>query len=358
MFLSVIIPLHNAERTIERLLNSIKLQDFDDFEVLIVDDNSTDKSIEIINSYINDLPIRVINANQEIHCPGNTRQVGLDNALGEWVTFIDHDDEFTSGAFKAIQSLILKDRLQYICCTLFTQMSEIENYCSDMVPVGEDALDNWLHGKFFNRKNIFEKYPDIRFKQDLIQLEDIYFMNKIINHLYCDKIINDVKLTYYSIYTYTWYCGINNTHANLVENKYTHNDWGLANNYCEIVFDNYTDMIKNAHSQNDFDVLCQMILSSLYYCYCAKQNFIEKYGKEDKIISILQDTIERKTWIVWQIGIKDTDLLNCFYNCIEQHVHPEWEFKYLYDDPLIWLGNLKESYFNYAKELGIVQEQQ
>ena len=96
--ISVIIPLYNKEPIIERSLQSVLSQDYDDFEVVVVNDGSTDRSADIVRS-INDPRIRLIE--QENGGPSKARNTGIKNAKGEWILFIDADDELLPGALKA-----------------------------------------------------------------------------------------------------------------------------------------------------------------------------------------------------------------------------------------------------------------
>lgn len=88
---SVIVPVYNSSRYLHRCIDSILYQSFNDFEVLLVDDGSTDNSGEICDEYAaKDSRVRVFH--KENGGVSSARNVGLDNAVGEWVTFIDSDD--------------------------------------------------------------------------------------------------------------------------------------------------------------------------------------------------------------------------------------------------------------------------
>lgn len=95
--ISVIIPLFNKELTIKTSLRSVLSQDYDDFEVVVVNDGSTDRSAEIVKG-IDDSRISLIE--QENGGPSKARNTGVKNAKGEWVVFLDADDELTESALK------------------------------------------------------------------------------------------------------------------------------------------------------------------------------------------------------------------------------------------------------------------
>ena len=91
-FFSVIIPLYNREKTIKRAVDSILSQTFQDFEIIIVDDASTDKSPEIVkNIQLDDS--RIIYLRNEVNkerC--TTRNIGIQIAKGRYLCFLDSDD--------------------------------------------------------------------------------------------------------------------------------------------------------------------------------------------------------------------------------------------------------------------------
>lgn len=88
--LSVIIPVYNLETVIGKCIESILGQSFTNFEVLIIDDGSTDKTKDICEKYTKDN--RVIYYNKPNGGVSSARNYGLTKSEGEWVTFIDGDD--------------------------------------------------------------------------------------------------------------------------------------------------------------------------------------------------------------------------------------------------------------------------
>jgi succinoglycan biosynthesis protein ExoO len=87
---SVIIPVHNAERFLETAIRSVLHQSFQDFEIIVVDDASTDRSSEIINSF-RDPRIRCV---RNSSCQGSSlsRNRGISISQGEWIVLLDADD--------------------------------------------------------------------------------------------------------------------------------------------------------------------------------------------------------------------------------------------------------------------------
>ena len=91
-FFSVIVPAHNAAGRIRRLLDSIKMQTFDDYEVIIVCDDCQDGTAEIAAEYVDNAFPQGQVLEVGWHSCGKTRNAALELANGEWVLFSDDDD--------------------------------------------------------------------------------------------------------------------------------------------------------------------------------------------------------------------------------------------------------------------------
>lgn len=90
-FFSVVIPLYNKEAHVCRCINSVLSQTFKDFEVIVVDDGSSDNSYNLVKAH-DDSRLRIIQqANAGVSAARNR---GIEVAAGEWVTFLDADDEW------------------------------------------------------------------------------------------------------------------------------------------------------------------------------------------------------------------------------------------------------------------------
>lgn len=87
--ISVVIPAFNAEKTIKETVESVLNQTFRDFEVIIVNDGSTDKTLNILSQF-SDYRVRVFS--QENSGPQKSRNLGIEKSVGEYITFLDADD--------------------------------------------------------------------------------------------------------------------------------------------------------------------------------------------------------------------------------------------------------------------------
>ena len=87
---SVIVPVYNVEAYLDQCVKSILSQTLEDIEVLLINDASTDGSLEIARSYENDARVRVLD--KPHGGLGDTRNYGVARATGEYLAFVDSDD--------------------------------------------------------------------------------------------------------------------------------------------------------------------------------------------------------------------------------------------------------------------------
>ena len=114
--ISVIIPLYNKESNISQTVHSVLEQSIKEFELIIVDDGSTDNSLNIIKD-IHDVRIRLIR--QENGGPSKARNTGVTYAQGDWILFLDADDELMDRALENFTNLIVSNREVGIFCCEF-----------------------------------------------------------------------------------------------------------------------------------------------------------------------------------------------------------------------------------------------
>lgn len=105
--ISIVIPVYNAENTIERCINSVISQEYPNWELILVNDGSQDGSPAICANYaMSDARIRVIH--QVNGGVSSARNLGLKAMTGEWVCFLDSDDEFTKTCLSSFYSAVCK----------------------------------------------------------------------------------------------------------------------------------------------------------------------------------------------------------------------------------------------------------
>ena len=207
--ISIIVPIYNTGKYLKKCLDSIKNQTFKDFEVILVDDGSTDNSAEICREF-SETDSRFKYFYKENGGTSSARNLGLENAKGEYIAFIDSDDyiepdyfetlaEHCSGGYDIIQcgmtlvrngnntelvpdkgeydgkgyaELIIKRRLQiFLFQTPTTKLYKRERIISNSlnfdeeVTVSEDCLFNTQFMKFV-KSVLFISYSGYNYLQD------------------------------------------------------------------------------------------------------------------------------------------------------------------------------------------------
>lgn len=127
---SVIVPIYNMEKYLEKCINSIINQDYKNLEIILVNDGSTDSSLEICNKYKKQ-DDRIIVIDKKNSGQAEARNVGLEKATGYYISFIDSDDWIDK---KMISSLV-KNMEMYSCdvsvCSLHLTKNINEDNCND-----------------------------------------------------------------------------------------------------------------------------------------------------------------------------------------------------------------------------------
>lgn len=207
--LSIIIPIYNAALYLHRCIDSILSQSFTDYELLLIDDGSTDESGTICDEYATkDNRIRVFHkVNGGV---SSARNLGLDNAIGEWVYFVDADDEVMPNGIKKLYSFVspLVDLIlagYQICSELgqnkFQDPPKLNTKYNASEAIQHIYFDSYygymgyLWCKLFRRHVIEEQH--LRFNEKIFYNEDRLFIVQFICAL-----DNDIQSTNEQVYIY------------------------------------------------------------------------------------------------------------------------------------------------------------
>lgn len=199
---SVIIPTYNSGDTIYRAIDSVTSQTDNDWQVVVVDDCSTDNTIAIVNNefvryYGNKIKVIKNNENKGV---GISRKVGLDNADGEFVIFLDSDDKLTRDCIE--QSLKIQ-QIQDADVVYSGTIIYIDSQNQQVVTTDDFIMEGkispvlhirypkkWLTGKMF-RKSLMDKVPmsPKRIAEDVNTLfYACYMAEKVRSTKYCGYI--------------------------------------------------------------------------------------------------------------------------------------------------------------------------
>ena len=194
--LSVIIPVYNVEKYLRECLDSVVNQTFKDIEIILIDDGSTDKSLDICKEYAQkDNRIKILK--QQNRGAGAARNEGINIANGEYITFVDSDDYYPD--LKILENLYnnAKNNNVYICGGSLSELHDdnriITQYTDDtfkgysfdenkIINYEDYQFDYGFHRFIYNLKflkdnNIY--FPDYkRFQDPPFFVRAMYFAQK------------------------------------------------------------------------------------------------------------------------------------------------------------------------------------
>ena len=199
---SVIVPVFNASEYISNTLDSIISQDFDGFEIVVVDDGSTDNSLEIINETLNGVNIPHKIVHQENAGVSVARNRAIEEASGDYLVFVDADDYIAKNHL----SLLYNGKTDF-SLTLFVKkegdkLSNPYTYSQDVISTDEFIkmeLNMQMPFNFFQLmyKASIINDNNVRFTPGIVYGEDIEFAHKAL--MYGDEIAINNEVTYYYV---------------------------------------------------------------------------------------------------------------------------------------------------------------
>lgn len=223
--ISVIIPMYNAEKSIEKLLINLSEQSFSNVEYIIVDDGSKDRSFSVVDSYIGKTKDKRFKLYHQVNRGvSSARNFGLQNASGDYIIFVDCDDrldkEFIEKYFDKIKSanadiaLFPINSIYSLDSNTTTKRINDYNFEKSVIDsnelstkILEGYISTYLFGFIFKRS----LWKDIKFNENISYKEDYLALLAILTENPKCKIVVDS-------HPYYWYCD---------------NEYGLSGKYSE-----------------------------------------------------------------------------------------------------------------------------
>ncbi|MFV0146860.1 glycosyltransferase [Empedobacter falsenii] len=205
--ITLILPIFNAEKYLNDCLESIKNQSYINFEVLLINDGSKDKSEEICKNYsANDYRFKYFS--QENKGVSEARNLGIKNASTKWICFVDPDDSIDKDYLKSFIDNINDDKTLIV--SDFNRISSrgksknILGYQNEVINLKDSNSKlvsnvNYLVGNPFNKlfnRSIIDKY-DIKFLKGQTLGQDRLFYYEYLNHVDYLKIIDSSEYNYF-----------------------------------------------------------------------------------------------------------------------------------------------------------------
>ena len=205
--ISIIIPIYNAEKYLKKTLDSICSQKYGNYEVLMINDGSTDNSEEICLNYANNNEKfkYFLKKNSGV---SDTRNYGIQKSKGNYICFADADDMLDENYLIDFINTLKQYEADIVCCGIkkFRNESKINKghvkiNCETVFANNNYEKYNTLFSEYGGyvwnkifKKDIIKKY-DIRFSKDIYMCEDMLFLFQYIKHI--NKIAYINKKNYY-----------------------------------------------------------------------------------------------------------------------------------------------------------------
>lgn len=204
MYISIIVPIYNSEKYLDRCISSIINQTYPNYELILVNDGSTDSSLAICEKWKSiDKRIRIIN-----QCNSGTstsRQRGTECARGEYIAFIDSDDYIDYYYLERLVGKAVLTSADMVCCNHFEVRDSVENRINDMNDCSITSRNEMMNDFFVMKGYLCVAWGKI-IRRELLQSrgsfpkitygEDVYMLFSIITNC------NRVELLEYAGYYY------------------------------------------------------------------------------------------------------------------------------------------------------------
>lgn len=208
--ISIIVPIYNVEEYLERCIDSILNQTFKDFEVILINDGSTDNSAIICDTYAKkDNRVKVIHKKNE--GAAIARNVGLDACKGQYIGFVDSDDYISPIMYETLLNRIIKENAEIAICRYenfksyddikfrnsknffksFNNIEALENYFLDY-----GHKDRIMHTLIWDKLYKRELFDEIRFP-NVSFAEDGYVVYKLLYKSKKTIFVNDTLYYYF-----------------------------------------------------------------------------------------------------------------------------------------------------------------
>lgn len=194
---SIIVPVYNVEKYLERCLDSLVKQTLKDIEIIVVNDGSPDNSQKIIDRYAKKYK-KIKTYKKENGGLSSARNFGIDKANGDYIAFVDSDDYVELDMYEKMYNKIISDDFDLVCCN-FDYVDDSGQYINKgNSKVNKDIYDVDI------RKNMIDFYPaawnklykkelfnnNIQFKCG-VWFEDVEFIHRLFPYIKSIGVIED-----------------------------------------------------------------------------------------------------------------------------------------------------------------------
>lgn len=210
MFISVVVPVYNVEKYLEKCLQSLIEQCYSDMEIVVVDDKSTDRSLCIAKKYEKYNNVKVISKEKNTGL-SDSRNVGIRESRGQYIMFLDSDDYVEDGCIFKIQEIVKKENEPDIVYFGYSEEYESTNekyikygYVSqkDQIYTGEEFAIAEL-----KQRNLYAAACFGIYNREFIVRNNLYFESGLLHEdeLWTPQVILRANKVYTSDYVFYHY---------------------------------------------------------------------------------------------------------------------------------------------------------
>ena len=184
---SIIVPVYNEEEYVSTCLLSLINQTLDDIEIILIDDNSTDNSLNILLDYAKKYPNIKVYHNEKNIGQGASRNRGLSLATGEYIGFVDSDDYIRNTMYEDMYKAVLNNNYPEVVTTeiMFVKDDSYANRDLEFLSIGKEKIINPM----LDKNAVISESPAVCnkiFRRDT--LKDFYFVE--------DSLFEDIPFSY------------------------------------------------------------------------------------------------------------------------------------------------------------------
>ena len=184
---SIIVPVYNEEEYVSTCLDSLINQTLDDIEIITIDDNSTDNSLNILLDYAKKYPNIKVYHNEKNIGQGASRNRGLSLATGEYIGFVDSDDYIRNTMYEDMYKAVLNNNYPEVVTTeiMFVKDDSYANRDLEFLARGKEKIINPM----LDKNAVISESPAVCnkiFRRDT--LKDFYFVE--------DSLFEDIPFSY------------------------------------------------------------------------------------------------------------------------------------------------------------------
>lgn len=294
---SVIIPVYNGEKYIEKCLQSIQKQTYQEIEIIVINDGSTDKTKQILEKIANKEKIACILQEKENKGTALCKNKAIKHSKGKYIFFVDSDDTIKEDAIEKMLILLKKNEADAIRTTyvfdyngkLVNGKEQIENAIFTQNTKEEliqklllDEIHGFCSGVFLFKKDIIIE-NNITFKEDMTIMEDFIFLVEILKNSNVVVTSNLVTLYYYQNSN-----GLTKSYQNIEKRWY---NIEVRLQYTLELIQEYKSLEK--YQEEIMRYLVTMYIKSTKYIFIQKISKQEAQEKIKRLKKIVNDRVEQ-----------------------------------------------------------------